>query len=344
MSDMSLQRARRDDARQLSTEASTGLRPLHDDLAELSPSFDGIVYFALDRHHKNNASAVATAQPESSDTDRFRFYNENIESHRVDLGSTALGLGMQLVDPRLLRSRMNPEQHLTWTQRTIVDNTLAGGLQIAYNTEYGQAPISTDGIERAWRKHEGTVLEMADAFNALSKEVLSIGDTLELDAPATPNAYIVSWDLSESTSLSRKKYPILRNYLLDMKRGFSRSLATLSAHVHDGGDGQDIAIWLPGNSEVFDRADKRAVRGFGTTQVLPLVDQLLRVYDEINKSYLDITPRVNFALGLGYVEHDIFDVRTSSEYWETSAVLKSRPSRRVSYTEKVEQILGAVGS
>lgn len=325
-------------------EASTGLRPLHDDLAELSLSFDGIVYFALDRHHKHNASAVATAQPESSDADRFRFYKENIESHRVDLGATALGLGMQLIAPRLLRSRMNPGQHLAWTQRAIVDNTLAGGLQIAYNTEYGRAPASTDGIKKAWRKHEGTVIEIADAFNALSKEVLSIGDALELDAPATPNAYIVSWDLSESTGLSRKNYPILRNYLLDMKCGFSRSLATLSAHVHDGGDGEDVAIWLPESSEVFDRADKRSVRGFGVTQVLPLIDQFLRVHDEINRSYLDITPRVNFALGLGYVEHDIFDVRTSSEYWETSAVLKSHPSRRVSYTERVQQVLGSDGS
>ena len=75
------------EAHQLNQEASRALQPLHDDLAALTPTFDGIVYFAVDKWHRDNASAVATVQPDSDDIDRFLFYQEKIKNHRVDLGA-----------------------------------------------------------------------------------------------------------------------------------------------------------------------------------------------------------------------------------------------------------------
>ncbi len=339
MPGVSQQREHHNDALALSREASTSLTPLHDDLAELSPSFDGTVYFAKDRWHKNNASAVATVQPESGDVDRFAFYKENIAFHRVDLGATALGEGLQLAEPALLRSRMNPDRHTTWAHRAVVDGTLAGGLQVAFNSHYGPVPSSSEIINKVWDKHEGTVLDVADAFHTFSKRVGSIGDTLELQAPATPNAYILSWDLRNSTVTALAKYGALRNYLLDTKHTFADYTAPLDTYVHDTGDGQDIALWLPETSEVFDRADKTSIRGFGTANVLPLIDTLLRVHGDIADAYPDLDPRINFVVGLGYVEHDRYDGRTSREYWENARALKDHPVETVSFTQNAQHVL-----
>lgn len=339
MPGVSRQRERFEEARALSQEASAALQPLHDDLAEISPTFDGIVYFAKDRWHKNNASAVATVQPDSRDEDRFAFYKEKIAYHRVDLGATALGLGLQLATPQLLRSRMNPDHHTTWAHRAIVGGSVTGGLQAAFNSSYGTVPSDTRALEFAYKRHEATVTEIAHAFQQFAGTVPSMGDVLELQAPATPNAFIVSWDLRNSTTLALGHYGALRNYLLDTKYQFAEQLPPLDTYTHDTGDGQDIAVWLPETSEVFDRANKKDVRGFGATNILPLIDTLLRVHHGIAEAYEDIDPRINMVVGLGYVEHDRYDGRTSREYWANANILKDHPDGVVSYTDSAAETL-----
>lgn len=336
---LSRQRQRYGEAVQLSHEASAALQPLHDDLAELSPSFDGIVYFARDRWHKNNASAVATVQPRSSDTDRFAFYKEHIAHRRVDLGATALGYGLRLEQPRFLRSRMNPEKHITWTHRTVIDGDVTGGVQAAFNLEYGTIPTATGSLLDIWNKHEDRAREVADEFNRFSGQVHSIGDTLELNVPATPNAYIVSWDLRHSTPLALDHYGTVRNYLLDTKGLFKDRIALHDTHIHDTGDGQDISFWIPETSSTFDRANKDTLRHFGTTRVLPLIQNLLSTHDELAREYSDIHPTINFAVGLGYVEHDLYDEYTGQVYWENAQLLKSHPREPISYTERARSIL-----
>lgn len=339
MPGVSRQRSRHGDALQLSREASAALQPLHDDLSEISPTFDGIVYFAKDNWHKNNASAVATVQPRSGDTERFDFYKNNIAHRRVDLGATALGLGLALKEPQLLKSRMNPDAHTTWTHRAVIDGELTGGLQAAFNTQYGAAPTSTRALTNALNKHEATVLEVAAVFRGFSTEVHSIGDVLELDAPATPNAVLTSWDLHDSTGLSRSNYGALRNYLLDTKYLFSERVAPYPSYIHDTGDGQDIAFLLPEASNSFDRASKADVRAFAHGRVLPLIGRLLTMHNELAKEYQDIQPGISFAIGLGYIEHDFYDGHTSQSYWENAKLLKSHPSDSISYTEHAKATL-----
>lgn len=339
MAHISRQRQRYDEALQLSQEASAALQPLHDDLAELSPSFDGIVYFARDRWHKNNASAVATVQPRSSDAERFAFYKEHIAHRRVDLGATALGYGLRLEEPRFLRSRMNPEKHITWTNRTLIDGVVTGGVQAAFNLEYGAVPDTTEALHAVWRTHEATAREVADGFNRFSGEVHSIGDTLELNVPATPNAYIVSWDLRHSTPLALDHYGTVRNYLLDTKGLFKDHISLHDTHIHDTGDGQDVSLWIPETSSTFDRANKDDIRRFGTTRVLPLIQRLLDVHEALARDYSDIQPTINFAVGLGYIEHDLYDEYTGQAYWENAQLLKSHPRAAVSYTDRAHDVL-----
>ncbi len=339
MPGISRHRNRSADALRLSHEASVALQPLHDDLAEISPTFDGIVYFAKDAWHKNNASAVATVQPESSDAERFDFYKNNIAHRRVDLGATALGLGLALREPQLLRSRMNPDAHTTLVQRTVIDGELTGGVQAAFNAQYGAVPTSTEAITKAWKRHEATALEVAAAFRHFSGGIRSIGDTLELEAPATPNAVLASWDLTGSTRLAEHNYGALRNYLLDTKSLFSERIAPYSSYIHDTGDGQDIALFLPEVSDTFDRANKADVRQFANAHVLPLIGRLLSVHEELAKEYQDIQPAITFAVGLGYIEHDVYDGRTSQSYWENANLLKSHPNSVINYTKRAQETL-----
>lgn len=337
MAGLSLQRARHEDALKLSQQANEALQPLHDDLAEISPTFDGIVYFAKDNWHKNNASAVATVQPESADAERFAFYKEKIAFRRVDLGATALGDGLRLHNPAFIRSRMNPKYHMTWTHRVEVDGDLKGGLQAAFNAKYGNVPTATHQLNQAWAKHKDTVTDVAAEFNKLAGQVSSIGDTLELLAPATPNGIIASWDTIGSTPLALARYGALRNFLLDSKRLFTTETIPRNIHIHDTGDGQDITFWLPESSETFDRADLKQVGAFGNQLVLPIVSRLINIHDELATEYTDINPRINFAVGLGYVEHDRYDGRTSQEYWQNAKLLKKHPADRISLTDHAHE-------
>lgn len=326
------------EARQLNQEASRALQPLHDDLAELTPTFDGIVYFAVDKWHRGNASAVATVQPDSDDIDRFLFYQEKIKNHRVDLGATALGVALQMPEPTLLKSRMNPDKHVTWAHRITIDDTITGGLQAAYNKSYGKVPTSTRAIDAAWTKHENTVHDVAAAFREFSLKTDSIGDTLELLAPATPNAFILSWDLDHSTELATEKYGTLRNFLIDTKSLFRHETSALSTHIHDTGDGQDITVWLP---DGVDRASLASVRRFGNTTVLPLLDQLQLAHRPLAEdTYADITPSLHYAVGLGYVEQDRHDERTSQEYWPISKLHKTTEPGVTSFTQNALRVLG----
>lgn len=340
MAGTSRQRARHGDALQLSAQSVERLQPLHDDLAAISPTYDGIVYFAVDHWHNNNASAVATVQPESADAERFAFYKEKVAYRRVDLGATALGEGLMLQNPAIIRSRMNPNRHMTYTQRAVVSDTLAGGFQAAFNTDYGSVPSSTRELERIFKKHKAATTEVAEDFHHLADEVASIGDVLELNAPATSNGIQISWDTRNSTDLAMNHYGKLRNYLIDAKHAFVSASIPRKFHVHDTGDGQDLTFWLPTIHEGFDRSDEKVVGAFGRAHILPLVHRLVMLQDELAEQYSDIAPKANFAVGLGYIEHDRHDEYTSQGYWKTAKLLKAHPDNPVSYTAEAAHALG----
>lgn len=315
-SPLSFQRSGQPAAKHLNAESIVALQPLHDDLLSESKAFDGIVYYSVDAWHPNNASAVVTVQPPEGQTERFAFYRQNIASRRVDLGATALGIALLTKETTYIRSKMNPKNHITWATHQMAGKKVVGGLQAAFNVHYGALP-SEKKIDRIWKHHEKTVREVALDFDSLSKNITSIGDTLELLAPATPNAFIVSWDLNGSSDLAAHHYGTLRNYLIDTKNTFISLTSQRKGDYHDTGDGQDLSIWLP---DSVDRADPVSIRDFGLTHVLPLIESLKEQHGIIALQYPDIQPRIEIALGLGYVEQDKHDGRTSSEYWEVNRV------------------------
>jgi len=340
--EMPRQRAGREAASRLRDAAIEELQPLHDTLLDESPqSFDGLVSFAIDKWHESSASAVATVQPLSNDDERFAFYRNNIESNRIDLSATAFGDAMRLPDPQYLQSRMNPEHHLTYAPRIIIDGRVVGGVQAAFNTTFGK-PIPEKTLESIWKDHTPAVKNVLHEFDMLANpaKLRSIGDTLELLAPTTPNAFVISWDMAGSTkmALSDKNYGALRNYLLDAKGIFNQLSAPYKGDYHDNGDGQDMIIWLP---EGVDRADTTSVASFGHETVIPLLEDIQQAQRElVTSDYTDINPQIRFAIGLAHVEKNHFEGRTSRELWEIDQVMNVAPRSAVGYTKAARRVLG----
>jgi len=330
------QRAHQPAIRQLAEQAETHLGALHADLLELSPAYDGTVYFAVDQWHANNASAVATVQPSSDDHERFAFYKKHIEKRRVDLGATALGTGLRLPEPQYLPSRMNPKAHMTWANAHVIDNQLVGGTQVAFNKQYGVLP-GKRLLGSVIQKHHRATEEVAEAFSVAGQSVDSLGDTLELLAPSTPNAFILSWDVTGSSKLaSSDHYGALRNYLIDAKNMFHNLTNDYRGDYHDTGDGQDMLLWLP---DGIDRANPTAVKQFGEQKMIPLAEEMLHAHKALADAYRDIDPAIRLVVGLGYVEKDKFDELTSAEYWEIGTMHKHHSVEPIAYTKAAQQLL-----
>lgn len=335
------QRAGRGAASELRVVAIESLQPLHDTLLEEAPqSFDGLVAFVIDAWHEQNASAVATVQPPSTDEERYGFYRTNIESNRIDLSATAFGDAMRTKTPGYLQSRMNPQHHLTYAPRVAIDHHIVGGVQAAFNTTYGH-PIPEQRLAAIWQDHASTVEAVMHGFDQLgnTKKIRSIGDTLELLAPTTPNAFIISWDMAGSTAmaLSTQKYGALRNYLLDAKGIFNHLSADYQADYHDNGDGQDMIIWLPNG---VDRADVQSVSQFGHATVIPLLEDIQLAQRElVTSDYSDVNPHIRFAVGLAHIEKNHFEGRTAQELWEIDQVMNVAPRSAVGYTKAARAVL-----
>lgn len=333
---LSVQRSAQVAAKHLNTEAKVALQPLHDALLTESSAFDGIVYYSVDHWHPNNASAVATVQPPTGSSERFQFYRENIEFRRVDLGATALGIALRSEEPSYLQSKMNPKNHTTWATPSMKNNVVIGGLQAAFNIHYGKSP-SEKTMNRLWKHYAPIVRDVALDFEALSLGVTSIGDTLELLAPATPNAFIISWDMSGSTQLALDgRYGALRNYLLDAKGIFNKLTEPYAGGYHDTGDGQDMIVWLP---DTLDRSNADEIRAFGKQDVLPIVASMNEQQALLATQYQDIQPFIRLVVGLGYIEKDKYDGRTSAEYWEIAKLAEQKPVRPVRFTKAARKIL-----
>ncbi|MGK2896210.1 MAG: hypothetical protein ACSLEY_01220 [Candidatus Saccharimonadales bacterium] len=300
------------------------LQPIDDDLREVSDTYDGLTHFVVDYGHTDQASAVVGIRPEAQDAMRHEFYNSSIYNRRIDLGATALGYALRQTSPQYLLSRMNPKKHMTWAEPTIIDDDLTGGLQVAFRHDLGPVP-SERTMQQLWRHHIDNINEVAYNFSRLSKQVDSLGDALELDAPATPNAYIIGWDLNSSTILAKERYGSLRNYLLDAKELLYR-IASIDHRIDydDTGDGQHFVLWLP---EYVDRANPSSLSEYLESDIKPLVERMYIAHQLLSDDYVDIQPEIRFALGLASVDQDKQGQTTTPELWEITDTLGDKNNK-----------------
>ena len=333
--------SRRDDqpfARQLQLEVNEALQPVAEDLAELSPGFDGITLFWPDRRqngaHFDTVADVATAQPlYESNSERFAFYRSNIAKHHVRLAGTALQASLLSGEAGWRQSGMNPD-HMTYGGPVAIDDDFKSIIQSVYNRNYGAIP-NERSVVSVWKKHDPTFRAMTDTFHVLDERIESIGDTLELNLPTVPNAYIVNWDLIGSTGLSREHYGAMRNFLIDTKDCFDELMKSYDKSYDDTGDGTNIILWLA-------QHDEQSIARFGEHEILTLVDSMQAAAEKISQKYQDISPKLKFVVGLGSIEQEFtrYDKYTSDEFWRIGEILKDHPGpETVAFTPSVQERL-----
>jgi hypothetical protein len=303
----------------LRTEVDSALLPLRDDLAEHA-AFDGATLFWRDRRqtgeHFDTMADVATVQSPHTPTDeRFQFYRANIKGRHVRLAGTALEATLREGTGAWRKSGMNPD-HMTYGSPTPARVSESGVLQAAFTPSYGALP-STRTIESIWKKHDATFQEITREYQRLDESIESIGDTLELDPPTVPNAYVSGWDLSGSTRSAQTSYGVMRNYLVDVKDRFDHIAQPLDRSYDDTGDGSNVILWIPGHT-------KEIIQSFGTDTVLPFLREFQAAADDLARDYPDLAPSLRFAVGLGSVEKDYerYDTYTSDEFWNLGDKLK----------------------
>lgn len=326
-------RAEKPYVQSLQAEANTALTPIGEELSATTPAFDGITLFWPDYRqtgpHHATVADIATAQlPHREKDRRFSFYQNNVAGHHIRLGGTALEQTLIEGTASWRKSRMNPN-HMTFGAPVFVDDKPIAIMQSVFNPRYGHLPSSV-GLASFWNHHRDTFREMSEGFRKIDTRVESIGDTLELEVPTVPNAYILSWDLFNSTKLTSRAYPATNNLLVDTKDLFatiiSDSLASddtdkTSSQPYDyddTGDGTNFLLWLPS----YNQSD---ITAFGNDIVMPLAQKLREAFVErIVPNYPDLKPMVRFSVDLGSVMQDFvrYDTFTSPSFWNSDTLLK----------------------
>jgi len=322
----------------LLSEAKAALRPFNNDLASESTSFDGTVYYALDKKHTQSANTVLSLDAPAVASERLDFRHNTIDNHRIDLGATALGYSLNLRYPEFVQSRMNPTRHMTWAHPTFTREGLNGGIQLAFSVDSGDLP-SNDALDTIWKHHADTIDEVINDIDALARSTESLGDSLELLPPATPNAYIVRWDIVNSTELATTKhYGALRSYQDTWQAALRQATTPLHSTLINEGDGQNIVIPFPLS---VDPADFTDIRLFGTKTISPLIAQLEQQHAQIARLYPDLHPRIRLAIGLGHLEADAQGKFTGPAMWEVGSLMKRSGETPLTYTDLAKLALAS---
>ncbi|MFZ1812198.1 MAG: hypothetical protein WAU02_01565 [Candidatus Saccharimonadales bacterium] len=291
----------------------TSVWPLVEDLASIR-SCNGAVVFMRDGFHRDDAVALSSVEAAVAE-DRLEFVRSAIEGHRVDLNASTLGTTFTTHISKIEKSRMNTD-HLTWGGYIDLPNDHEAVVQLAF-VKNRALPTPTQ-LDKIWSKHRS---EIAHSLIALTTyDTVSIADEHRTLVPVTPNAFVIKWDLANSSQTVATAYGDFRHFITT----FEYALSALVPY-HGGtiasftGDGQNIVIRLPGD---IDPNDQHAIATFGHDTVLPLIDKIQRAHESLAAHY-PVIMRLNLALGLGHIETSQHGEVTGPIFWKLSSKLKS---------------------
>ena len=305
-------------------EVRATLADIHEALTPLShdldiPAFNGLSVYGLDTHYAGTAATLVSVDAPQAAAERNDFRVQNIDNHRISLAHTAFGENLKLKHPEFIVSSMKPEQHLTWANRLTVDNDTIGGVQFVYDYQDNLLP-GNDQLEKIWDAHRTTLSEVGRAVLALDQKTTSLADSLEILPPITPNAYVVRWDIENSTQIALSPdYGALQSYQRHWRQSLSELAHDMQATTLDQGDGQNIIISLPPRLNPHDQTELRL---FATRHIQPFIEKMQRAHRTIAESYDDIQPTIRIAIGLGAVEIDLQHTLNGPVLWETSSLRK----------------------
>lgn len=314
------------------------LQPVATAIGREMPAFEGFALFVQDPYHEDSAGAITQVNAPHVDYHHFSFQESAVTGRRVDLSVSTLGKTFKSGIYELAESRMNPEHHLVAGIHVpeAAGKRAAAVFQMAFTKGVGKASIDLARIkERHWATIEPKCLPLLETLSqeARNYPTGSIADPLRLHVPITPNAFVINWDVSESTKRAITDYPELRDELTLLADDYAKILADptyRTSLINGQGDGQRLILDIPPKA----RLSPDKIRELAKTSLYPLVEKLEATAAENGLP-------VRIAIGIGRAEKTnlgpsgmvFFEVSDTSKQLRHSGVATG-------YTEDTQQLLG----
>ncbi|MFZ1802230.1 MAG: hypothetical protein WAW62_00920 [Candidatus Saccharimonas aalborgensis] len=318
-------RAERPDLVQAIGDIYTAVDPVVRSLGQCA-AFDGVVLFMRDRWYSDSAAAITAINAPAIDDARLDFQRTNINGRRVDLVASRVGETFRTGRSEFAPSLMNPEQHIVFGMPLALEREGEAVFQFAFSPEHGKLPSELQ-LRQLWQQYHQAIQASTAQLDTLGQGYYSLADKLLLDVPTTPNAYILMWDMSHSTEAAAKDYPLLRDFLDQIRAVFDEEVARVGGQSMElgNGDGQKFRIELP--YPEIDRNDLSAVGHYGGSIVVPLLQRLIARYDQLAAKTHGIAGPVRIAAELGCFENTTLG-QSSPSFWPMDKALEALPRDR----------------
>lgn len=313
------------------------LKPSAITIGREMPAFEGFALFVQDPYHEDSAGAITQVNAPQVDYGHFSFQEYAITGRRVDLSVSTLGETFASGIYELAESRMNPEQHLVAGIHVpeAAGKRAAAVFQMAFTRGKDEASIDLSYIREYWATIEPRCLPLLETISreARNYPTGSIADPLRLHVPITPNAFVINWDVSESTKHAITYYPELRDELTLLADDYAKILADptyRTSLINGQGDGQRLLLDIPPET----RLSPDKIRELAKTSLYPLVEKL-----EAKAAENGLPVRI--AIGIGRAEKTNLGP-SGLVFFEVSDTSKQLPHSGVAtgYTEDTQRLLG----
>lgn len=294
------------------------IQPIVDRLSHTSP-FISAGLFIEDNHHKGEAGTASIVNTPVVKPEFIDFTESSVRGRRIDLSSTVLGKVFTTHESTLEISKLDPTHHVTLGIYCELRSNRGAVLQLVFDRN------------RIHLIDKQTVMNHTAPFlngiwassKLLANEAThtSLADELLLNTPVTPNAYILKWDVLQSTRLiNASGYPLFRHYLSRFELAVEQLADQYGAKITEyAGDSQNIILSLP---STIDKSDLKSVGEFGHRVALPFARHLVALHDSIAARYSTL-PKIRACLALGYAEHATTSEVSGPIFWEIAKLLRN---------------------
>ncbi|MBN9398260.1 hypothetical protein BGO18_01230 [Candidatus Saccharibacteria bacterium 47-87] len=321
----------RSDVIRAQDEIHKATQALNDSLSYASGSYDGVVSFG---HEPGEALAIPLANANAYDTapERYEFRTDNIIGRRLLVAKTALQEALKPNSPpRFDMSAINPlNNQFVYTQPLAHDGRTVGALQYSFTPESpgtGVDLLENEEMSALHRQHRSEVQHIADQTARLqriareAKGIKSLATGLELEQPIAPNAFVIRWDIKNSTHFVHSDLGGVYDAFVGQVHAFLRELTytytsyhkRLQAGIHeaydDQGDGAYIVLPLP---EYFSPYLPQSFATFKQHYTRAFMQRLHEGIEAIAHQYdRTFTPAIAITADFGYVEENTIGRLTS---------------------------------
>jgi len=300
--------------------------------------YEEVTLFNIDDRPTDRASAIAQSHSYDLTRDtRLEFSKDNISNRRIILSQTALGAALKENKPQFMASYMN-KNHAVWAHPLFTDDEQTAAVQLAFtvNQDPNWNYPGNDDVEKVFKKHQEPLNEVAQVLAELSLKTSSLSKSLEIQPPTTPDAFIVSWDvINSSFNVLSDRYATHEAYLEAWKAEREKITQTFNATILDRGDGEHIIIPIEA-----DLNSPGSIKAFGKQNMQPLIETLRATHAAIAQAYAPaIFPKIALRVGVGNFENNQSNLPTSQAITETVKLARYEPETLTAYTPQARAML-----